>query len=104
MERIISVAAALRCAVQTAQEQPREVPEAPAGWVAKAQAAVDTNNEEQVQACAREILSAHSQYRAEFDVKGWLFDLRNAVRQAPAHAPAAAALGNVITRTKEVCK
>jgi hypothetical protein len=101
MERIISVADALRCAVQTAQEQPREVPAAPAGWRAKAQAALDNKNHEQVQACASEILSAHSQYRAEFDVKGWLFDLRNAVRKAPAHAAASAALVNVIARTKE---
>lgn len=104
MERIILVADALRCAVQTAQEQPREVLVVPAGWLAKARAAVDNKNDEQVHACASEILSAHAQYRAEFDVKGWLFDLRNAVRKAPAHAAASAAMAQVIARTKEGCK
>jgi hypothetical protein len=104
MDRIVSVAVALRCAVQTAQEQPREVPAAPEGWLARAQHAVDTENDDQIQACAGEILRAHSQYRAEFDVKGWLFDLRNAVHKAPAHAAASAAMAKVVARSKEVSK
>lgn len=99
MDRIVSVADALRCAIQTAQEQPREVPEAPAGWAAAAQTALDAGDAEQIQACADQILRAHGQYRAEFDIKGWLYDLRNAVRNAPAHAAAAKAVQNVIARS-----
>ena len=104
MDRIVSVTAALRCAVQTAQEQPREVPAAPEGWLAKAQQALDAGDEFQIQACAGEILRAHSQYRAEFDVKGWLFDLRSAVYKAPAHAAAATAMSNVVAMGKEASK
>lgn len=96
MDRIVSVAAALQCAVQTLNEQPREVPVAPAGWAVKAQAALARGDNDQIQVCAGEILSAHAQYRAEFDVKGWLFDLRNAVWKAPAHAAATAALAKVV--------
>lgn len=98
MDRIVSVTAALQCALTTLNEQPREVPAAPAGWAVKAQAALDGADSDQILVCAGEILSAHAQYRAEFDVKGWLFDLRNAVRQAPAHAAAAVALAGVVAR------
>lgn len=101
MNRIVSVAAALQCAVQTLAEQPREVPAAPAGWAEKAQAALDARNDEQVGQCAREILTAHSQYRAEFDIKGWLFDLRNAVHSAPAHRAATAAISRVISEASK---
>lgn len=104
MDRIVSVADALRSAVQTAQEQPREVPAAPEGWLVNAQRALETENDAQIQACAGEILRAHSQYRAEFDVKGWLFDLRNAVHKAPAHAAASAAMAQAVARSMEVSK
>lgn len=80
------------------------MPAAPGGWLGKAQQALETENDEQIQACAGEILRAHSQHRAEFDVKGWLFDLRNAVYKAPAHAAASAAMAKVIARGMEVSK
>jgi len=104
MERIVTIADAIRCAIQTAQEQPREVPAAPAGWVDVAQAALDGGDALQIRAAADVILSAHSQYRAEFDVKGWLYDLRNAVHAAPAHAAAARALQKVIVGVRAAAK
>lgn len=104
MERILSVHDALNGALQTAHEQPREVPAVPDGWAAKAQAALDSQDAEQIQVCAREILASHSQYRAEFDVKGWLFDLRNAVHKAPAHAAASNVMASVIAQSQEGCK
>jgi hypothetical protein len=101
MNRIVSVAAALSCAVDTGRDQPRDVPAAPASWVAEAQAALESKDPVRVRACADAILSAHSQYRADFDVKGWLFDLRNAVRSAPAHDAAARAIAGVISATRK---
>ncbi|WP_420213379.1 hypothetical protein ACN8ZM_39870 (plasmid) [Burkholderia aenigmatica] len=82
MVQIVSVEDALRCAVQTAQEQPREVPEVPEGWLRQAKDALDAGDAGRISIAADTILLAHSQYRAEFDVKGWLYDLRNAVRAA----------------------
>lgn len=67
---------ALRCAVDTAKEQPAEVPERAPDWIERAQTALDAEDAEAILACANEIRKAHSQYRAEFDVKGWLYDLR----------------------------
>lgn len=99
MDRIVSVAAALQCAVQTFTEHPRQVPSAPIGWAAKAQAALDSGDNAKIEKYADEILSAHSPCRADVDVKGWLFDLRNAVRKASspaaAGAPAKAAAGEL---------
>lgn len=68
---------ALRCAVNTAREQPAEVPYRSMAWIARAEAALDAADEAAIQACADDITLAHSQYRADFDEKGWLFDLRN---------------------------
>lgn len=101
MERIVSVTQALRCAVQTAQEQPREVPAAPEGWFADAQDALAKNDDTRIRASADAILRAHSQHRAEFDIKGWLFDLRNAVHSAPAHAAATRAMSRVVEATRQ---
>lgn len=70
------ISSALRCTLLTLAEQPREVPQAPTGWSVRTQAAIDKNDESAVMDCAIEIVQAHSQYRAEFDSKGWLFDLR----------------------------
>ncbi len=67
---------ALRCAVNTAKEQPGEVPERTPDWIERAQAALEAEDEDAILACANEIRNAHSQYRADFDVKGWLYDLR----------------------------
>lgn len=69
--------AALRDAVRTLAQQPREVPEAPEGWQARTLQALEADDGEIIAACAMEIVHAHSQYRATFDVKGWLFELRN---------------------------
>jgi len=80
MAQIPTMEEALTCAVETAKEQPGQVPEAPAGWIEQAQAALDSEDEAQVAACAETIVRAHSQYKADFDVKGWLFDLRQAAR------------------------
>ena len=82
MPAAITLESALRCAVITATEQRREVPEVPDGWVEQAQAALDASDEAAMSVCADTILLAHSQYRAEFDVKGWLFDLRNVCFEA----------------------
>jgi len=80
MEQTVSVEDALRCAILTAKHQPGEVPKAPAGWVEQAQQALDGNDEGRISVAADAILLAHAQYRADFDIKGWLYDLRNAVR------------------------
>lgn len=69
---------ALRGAVNTAIHQRSEVPCAPANWIEQAQAALDAEDEGAISVCADTILLAHAQCRADFDVKGWLFDLRNA--------------------------
>lgn len=82
MAHNVSVEDALRCAVLTAQEQPGQVPEAPAGWLQQAQEALDAEDEGRISIAADTILLAHCQYRADFDIKGWLFDLRRAVRDA----------------------
>lgn len=82
MAEILSVEDALRSAVRTAQEQPGQAPAAPQGWVEQAQAALDEEDEGRISVAADTILLAHSQYRADFDIKGWLYDLRNAVRAA----------------------
>lgn len=66
----------LQCAVDTATDQRREVPEIPLGWLTKAQLALDSFDEPAMLDCATTIAKAHGQYRAEFDVKGWLYDLR----------------------------
>lgn len=73
----ITLDAALRCALLTLKEQPTVVPAAPLGWHEMAEAALATSDADAMTACAREIASAHSQYRADFGIKGWLFDLRN---------------------------
>lgn len=80
MAEIITVEDALRCAVRTAQEQPGQVPEAPPGWIELAQAALDDEDGSKISIAADTILLAHAQFRAEFDIRGWLYDLRNAVR------------------------
>jgi hypothetical protein len=67
---------ALRSAINTATEQPIEVPECPSDWIARAQTALDATDDDAMLACAKEIQKAHSEYRAEFDVKGWLYGLR----------------------------
>lgn len=79
---------ALRCAVLTASEERAEVPEAPAGWAARAQAALDTEDAAEILDCATQIAMVHSQYSADWDHKGWLFDLR-AVLYRPRRALAA---------------
>lgn len=68
--------AALRDALRTLEQQPREVPEVPDGWPTRALHALAAEDAQAIAACAMEIVVAHSQYRATFDVKGWLFDLR----------------------------
>jgi hypothetical protein len=55
------------------------MPETPAGLAEKAQDAIDADDDVATMECAKEITRAHSQYRAEFDVKGWLFDFRNSI-------------------------
>jgi len=77
MPTVTTLESALRCAVITAIERHSQVPAAPLGWVEQAQAALDAGDTAAMSICADTILLAHSQYRAEFDVKGWLFDLRN---------------------------
>jgi hypothetical protein len=67
---------ALQCAVNTLESQPREVPEAPKDWLARAKAALASKNKDEIVLLANEIAKSHSQYNAEFDVKGWLYDLR----------------------------
>lgn len=76
MTNLPKLRAALQCAIDTAKDQPREVPELPAGWLARAEAAVANSDDALVESLAREIASAHSQFPAEFDRKGWLYDLR----------------------------
>lgn len=78
MTRVISLRDALRCAVLTAQDQPREVPNAPPGWLADATRVLADEDAEGIRVQALAVSRAHNQYRAEFDIKGWLYDLRNA--------------------------
>jgi hypothetical protein len=82
MAQFITIEDALRCAVLTAQEQPGQVSDAPAGWLERAQAALDAEDEDRIRVEAHAIMHAHALYRAEPDVKGWLYDLRMAVRDA----------------------
>ncbi|MGA3979020.1 hypothetical protein ACI2UK_24495 [Ralstonia nicotianae] len=82
MAHIATVGDALRSAVLTVQEQPNQVPEAPPGWLQQAQAALDDEDDGRISIAADTILLAHRQYRADFDIMGWLYDLRNAVRAA----------------------
>lgn len=82
MAKFITIEDALRTAVLTAQEQPCQVPEAPVGWLDRASAALVTADAERINAEAHEIVRAHSLYRAEPDVKGWLYELRIAMRDA----------------------
>jgi hypothetical protein len=67
---------ALRGAVETAKYQRFEVPELPDGWIVQTEKALDLADPVAMAASADQILAVHSQYRADFDVKGWLFDLR----------------------------
>lgn len=76
MSKALSLTSALQCALDTAADQPREVPEMPAGWVGRATTALANDDAAQMEVLAKEIASAHSQYPAEFDRKGWLYDLR----------------------------
>lgn len=69
----------LQCAMDTLMVQPREVPQAPAGWLEKAQLALESDDEPAMLECALDIARAHAQYPAEFDDKGWLYDLRQAL-------------------------
>lgn len=71
------VESALRCTLRTYWEQPLEIPEAPEGWAARAQLALDAEDGKAIEECAREIVQAHRQYPATFDRKGWLYELRN---------------------------
>lgn len=73
---VSNLATALRSAINTAIEQPSEVPELPPGWLAEANAAIDTYSHSAMCYAAQTILSAHSQYKADFDTKGWLHELR----------------------------
>jgi hypothetical protein len=82
MEKAISLVEAVRCALLTLEEQPAQVPQIPKGWAAKARAALNSKVTEEIKICALEIAKAHSQYRAEFDIKGWLFELRIAIEQS----------------------
>lgn len=82
---IPSIEDALRCAVDTATHQRHEVPNAPGGWILRANAALHDEDEAAMKLAADDILAAHGQYRADFDVKGWLFDLRNAVAATRKH-------------------
>jgi hypothetical protein len=68
---------ALHCSLRTLWEQPLEVPEAPKGWAARTQLALETEDSRAIEECAREIVQAHGQYPATFDRKGWLYVLRN---------------------------
>lgn len=72
----VTLESAVRSAIDTARDQRREVPELPADWIERAEAALESKNEAAILAVGREIATAHNQYRAEFDVKGWLYDLR----------------------------
>ena len=76
-----SISDALSAAVSTALTQPRQVPEAPEGWLQRAQFALDNDDPKQIKVEADLIRLSHAQYRADFDCLGWLFDLRNVLRE-----------------------
>lgn len=78
---IPSLPAALRDTIQTAIDQPGEVPEMPPTWLTSAKVALQNEDFTAMRRCMESILKAHSQYRAEFDIKGWLFDLRRISRR-----------------------
>lgn len=82
MDRFVTLEDALRCTVLTAKEQPSQVPEAPAGWLERAEAALAFEDDAQISAEARAIVRAHALYRAEPEMKAWLYELRIAVRDA----------------------
>ncbi|MCE3605427.1 hypothetical protein LXA47_17720 [Massilia sp. P8910] len=83
MAQFITVEAALRSpAVLTAQEQPGQLPDAPGGWLEGAKAALDVEDKDQISVEAHTIVRAHTLYLAQPEIKGWLFDLRNAVQDS----------------------
>lgn len=77
---IIAITSALTCAVQTALHQRSEVPAQPLGWLASAQEALEAEDAEKIIQCAYDINDAHRGYQSSFDCKGWLEDIREAVR------------------------
>ena len=107
MSRVVSLRDALHCAVTTAHDQPREVPEMPAGWLDEAQRVVAVDDAEGIRTQCLVVARAHSQYRAEFDVKGWLYDLRIALwedkKSVPGHPrPRTLARANKISKQNEL--
>ena len=78
MSTVPTIEEALRCAVATAKEQPSEVPARSSGWIEQADATLESGDAVSILNCANAIRRAHVQYRADFDLKGWLYDLRNA--------------------------
>jgi len=82
MAQFITIEDALRNAVRIAQERPKQMPAAPAGWLERARAALDAKDEDRISVEAHEIVRAHTLHLAEPDTNGWLYDLRMAVRDA----------------------
>lgn len=75
------VIAAVKDAIETAAEQPTTIPELPADWIKKAQAALDQNSSIAVMDTAVELVEAHAGYRASWDHWPWLEALRDATRK-----------------------
>lgn len=78
MTETVDILVAFEHAIRTAREQPGQVPEVSQEWLEQAESALRDKDYLRVYGLAGELIRAHAQYRADFDVRAWLFDLRNA--------------------------
>lgn len=78
MHQVIS---AVKDAIETAADQPTTIPELPAGWIKKAEAALEQNSNAAIMDAAVELVEAHTGYRASWDYWPWLESLREVTRK-----------------------
>jgi hypothetical protein len=64
----------------TYEDQPREFPEMPEGWISSVNDAIDSNDDRRLYYLGKQLATAHSQYPADFERNPWLAALRQALR------------------------
>ena len=80
----------IRCTIKTVQLCPNDLPQAPDGWLEMAEAALKSGDEAALMMAGLEMRVAHSQYRAEFDSRVALYELRKVL---PGHLRSYVAAG-----------